>query len=175
MDGLSLLHWATSACVYQKQPSLLGVLETHAMTPRARLEAVLKKHAGAVRQFCDYPNLTEQWDLLLTDLLACWTPPSREALAKLLDAHFVVTDHHVTLPAVPCRYQHGAVNTALLDALLAWASGERKPEWCAHIRWSHRAWVMCRTWDTSGSASWAVNDAEWFCRFCAAPRPSEAE
>ena len=110
---------------------------------RQALEAVLRKH-GVIGQLVNYHGQTFEKDTLeamfgfdtkalLSDLLALWTPPSREALEKMLREEFTIYSNQHDCPTPSdclCAITSEREQKLVADRIMAWVQGHKT--WCIH-------------------------------------------
>ena len=148
-------------------------VETTAMTLRASLEAVLRKHLQSYHDGRGVVSTLDNEQQFLDDLLAVLPQPSREALEKIINEMFAGA--YIKFGSVKdMRDWQGVEWPKLLDKLMAWATGQREQrEWCNH--WQETSTSNC--WQrvgTPGNQFTHFADQKWtHCPLCATPRPEE--
>ena len=148
-------------------------VETTAMTLRASLEAVLRKHLQSYHDGRGVVSTLDNEQQFLDDLLAVLPQPSREALEKIINEMFAGA--YIKFGSVKdMRDWQGVEWPKLLDKLMAWATGQLEQRWCEHITstifMGQTVWLYQAENAPNGVVFGLPMDT---CPLCASPRPEE--
>ena len=134
------------------------------MPRREQLEAVLHDFLGELSEKQLIIDKTV-WDSGVNKLLACWTPPDRAALERLVRKHWIGKGG---MP--PLSSCSGASLTELVEDYMAWATTSSVPKWCDH--WVYDGTHAEQEWRRASDTGNVVRKLTRFCDECGTPRPT---